>query len=64
MCEIEAYLKELARQSKLFPPEAPVHSRLALEAGIEQYRACARWARGMGFFFHWIMGWRGWSMRF
>ncbi len=43
--EIEAYLKELTRQRELFPPQAPVHSRLALEAGIEQYRACARWAR-------------------
>jgi hypothetical protein len=26
-------------------PDAPVHPRLALEAGIEQYRASARWAR-------------------
>lgn len=43
--EIEAYLKELAGQKKIFPQEAPVHPRLALEAGIEQYRATARWAR-------------------
>ena len=43
--EVEAYLGQLARQREQFPPEVPVHSRLALEAGIEQYRACARWAR-------------------
>ena len=43
--ELQAYLKELVAQKKLFPAEAPIHSLLALEAGIEQYRACARWAR-------------------
>lgn len=43
--EIDGYVKELTEQKKSFPPAAPIHSRLALEAGIEQYRACARWAR-------------------
>jgi len=43
--EVESYVEELRRQRKLFPQGAPVHSRLALEAGIEQYRASARWAR-------------------
>ena len=28
-----------------FHSETPLHPRLALAAGIEQYRACARWAR-------------------
>ncbi|MDH3255810.1 MAG: PadR family transcriptional regulator [Acidobacteriota bacterium] len=39
------YTKELEAQRRMFPPEAPVQSRLALDAGIEQYRAAARWAR-------------------
>lgn len=42
---LEGYVDELKEQSKLFPANAPVHSRLALEAGIEQFRASARWAR-------------------
>jgi DNA-binding PadR family transcriptional regulator len=43
--EVECYLAELNRQLGLFPEGAPPHARLALAAGIEQYRACARWAR-------------------
>jgi DNA-binding PadR family transcriptional regulator len=43
--EVEDYLGELNRQRKEFPEETPLHPRLALAAGIEQYRACARWAR-------------------
>lgn len=42
---IEAYIEELEQQRKLFPEAAPIEPRLALEAGIEQYRACVRWAR-------------------
>lgn len=42
--EIRTYLKVLVEQRKSFPEATPVHPRLALEAGIEQYRACARWA--------------------
>ena len=42
---LEAYLDELSRQREEHSEEAPLHSRLALAAGIEQYRACARWAR-------------------
>ena len=43
--EVEEYVEELGRQRRLFPEETPLHPRLALAAGIEQYRACARWAR-------------------
>jgi DNA-binding PadR family transcriptional regulator len=39
------YLEELVAQRKSFPEQAPVQPRLALEAGIEQYRALLRWAR-------------------
>ena len=42
---IEGCLGDLNRQRKEYPKEAPLHPRLALAAGIEQYRACARWAR-------------------
>ena len=42
---LDRHVKELRTQRKLFPAEAPVQSRLALEAGIEQYRAAYRWAR-------------------
>jgi DNA-binding PadR family transcriptional regulator len=44
--QIDAYVKELEGQRAAIPPEAPVQTRLALEAGIEQYRTSARWARG------------------
>lgn len=43
--EAEAYVDELRRQLGRFPEGTPPHPRLALAAGIEQYRACARWAR-------------------
>jgi DNA-binding PadR family transcriptional regulator len=42
---VEDYLGELIRQRDEFPEGTPLHPRLALAAGIEQYRACARWAR-------------------
>ena len=45
LSEVEDYLGELNRQRKEFPAETPLHPRLALAAGIEQYRACARWGR-------------------
>lgn len=43
--QADAYVAELKRQRRLHPPETPIQPRLALEAGIEQYRASARWAR-------------------
>jgi len=43
--QVDAYVTELKRQRSLHPPETPIQPRLALEAGIEQYQACARWAR-------------------
>ncbi|UCG87931.1 MAG: PadR family transcriptional regulator [Gemmatimonadota bacterium] len=43
--EVEGYLEALNRQQRQLPVETPLHARLALTAGIEQYRACARWAR-------------------
>lgn len=43
--QIGDYLEELEAQKKIFPEQAPIQSRLALEAGIEQYRALVRWAR-------------------
>jgi len=42
---VDGYLAELNRQRKALPDETPRQSRLALVAGIEQYRACTRWAR-------------------
>lgn len=43
--EVERYVEDLSRQAGLFPEGTPLHPRLALAAGIGQYRACARWAR-------------------
>lgn len=43
--EIDAYVRDLESQKELIPKEHAVHPRLALEAGIYQYRAAARWAR-------------------
>lgn len=43
--EVEGYVEDLKRQRKLIPKDAPIHARLALEAGVEQNRAAARWAR-------------------
>jgi DNA-binding PadR family transcriptional regulator len=45
LSEVEDYLAALDRQRKQIPEETPLQARLALVAGIEQYRACARWAR-------------------
>ena len=43
--EVEGYLAELNRQQRGIPAPTPLQSRMALAAGIEQYRAFARWAR-------------------
>ena len=43
--EVAACAKDLEGELELMPPEAPVHGRLVLEHGIEQYRATVRWAR-------------------
>jgi len=45
LSEVEDYLSELSRQRSVLPEDTPLHPRLALAAGIEQYRASARWAR-------------------
>lgn len=42
---LEEAINDLAAQRKMFPETAPIQSRLALEAGLEQLRASARWAR-------------------
>ncbi|HLT90405.1 MAG TPA: PadR family transcriptional regulator [Woeseiaceae bacterium] len=42
---IDDYVAGLKEQRKLFPDDGPPHGRMAFEFGIEQYRACARWAR-------------------
>lgn len=42
--ELKDYIEELKEQTKGFPEEAPIHSRLALEAGLVQYEALAHWA--------------------
>jgi DNA-binding PadR family transcriptional regulator len=41
---LSEYIGELKEQSELIPDEAPIHSRLALEAGLVQYEALAHWA--------------------
>lgn len=43
--ELDGYVVELQGQLKMMPPDVPIHGRLALEAGIESYKAHARWAR-------------------
>lgn len=43
--QVEAYVEALGEQRGVFPEGTPLHPRLALAAGIEQYRACGRWAR-------------------
>jgi DNA-binding PadR family transcriptional regulator len=42
---LDAVVHDLKRQRTLFPPQTPIHPRLAMESGIEQYLASARWAR-------------------
>jgi DNA-binding PadR family transcriptional regulator len=41
---LDTYVAALEAQRKMFPEETPLQPRLALEAGIDQYRAAARWA--------------------
>ena len=41
---LDSYVEELEAQRKLIPEQAPLQPRLALEAGIEQCKAAARWA--------------------
>ncbi len=43
--EIDSYVSELEKQRLLVTTGTPIQSRLALEAGIEQCRSIALWAR-------------------
>ena len=43
--EVEGYLKELRKQLSMMLSDTPIQGRLALEAGIELYKARGRWAR-------------------
>lgn len=43
--ELNDYIGGLKEQARMIPDEAPIHSRLALEAGLVQYEALAEWAR-------------------
>jgi DNA-binding PadR family transcriptional regulator len=43
--ELDSYIHDLQRQLEALPPGPPPHPRLALECGIESYRAHAGWAR-------------------
>lgn len=43
--EVEAYVVELRRQQEALSGDAPLHGRLALDCGIQSYRAHARWAK-------------------
>jgi DNA-binding PadR family transcriptional regulator len=45
LVEVEGYVGELRRQQQEVPDNTPLQPRMALAAGIEQYRAFARWAR-------------------
>lgn len=42
--KLDDYVKDLEDQLRQFPDETPIQPRLALEAGIEQIKAAARWA--------------------
>lgn len=42
---LEEIIVDLVSQRKMMPETTPIQARLALEAGIEQCRASARWAR-------------------
>lgn len=42
---LDASVASLEAQRKLFPDQMPIQPRLALDFGIEQTRAAARWAR-------------------
>ena len=43
--ELDRYVTDLEAQRQLFPEQTPIQPRLALDAGIQQTRALARWAR-------------------
>lgn len=43
--EVDAYVRDLKTQRRNLPDGTALHGRLALESGIESYRAQARWAR-------------------
>ena len=43
--EVDGYIKELRQQLEMVPTATPIHGKLALESGIEQYLAHRRWAR-------------------
>jgi DNA-binding PadR family transcriptional regulator len=43
--ELDRYIEDLQRELEALPPGPPPHPRLAVECGIESYRAHARWAR-------------------
>lgn len=43
----DEYVAELQEQRNVFSEDEPPHGLMALEFGIERYRACARWARRM-----------------
>ncbi len=43
--EVASCTRELVAQHKALPDSTSLHGRLALESGIESYRAYARWAR-------------------
>lgn len=42
---LEEVIADLVSQRKMIPDTTPIQARLALEAGLEQRRASARWAR-------------------
>ena len=42
---LSEYIGELKEQKEQFPDATPIHSRLALDAGLVQYEALAHWAR-------------------
>ena len=43
--ELVSYIDDLQRELEALPPGPPPHPRLAVECGIESFRAHARWAR-------------------
>ncbi len=42
---LDRYVENLESQRRQFPEQAPIQPRLALDGGIEQVKAAARWAR-------------------
>jgi len=42
---LEEAIADLVAQRKMIPETTPIQARLALDAGLEQLRASARWAR-------------------